>query len=91
MPLMDSFGDFGAVFGDIRKFSSFSAHHDNGFNAGQTVNNNRLVGRSVWNTDWMLILRGAAMLNDADEGLDRFIDNVSDIKIYFQTYSISGN
>lgn len=91
VPLLDSFGDFGAVFGDIRKFSSFSAHHDNGFNASQTVNNNRLVGRSVWNTDWILILRGAAMLNDADEGLDRFIDNVSDIKIYLQTYSISGN
>ena len=91
VPLLDSFGDFGAVFGDIRKFSSFSAHHDDGFNAAQTVNNNRLVGRSVWNTDWMLILRGAAMLNDADEGLDRFIENVSDIKIYFQTYSISGN
>jgi hypothetical protein len=29
--------------------------------------------------------------SNADTGLDRFIDSVSDIKLFFQTYSYSGN
>ena len=41
--------------------------------------NNRLVGRSVWNTKWKLIIPGKTLLNDSNEGLERFI-NVSDIK-----------
>ena len=53
--------------------------------------NNRLVGRSVWNTKWKLIIPGKTLLNDPNEGLERFINNVSDIKIHFETYSYSGN
>lgn len=53
--------------------------------------NNRLVGRSVWNSKWKLVIPGYTLLNDSEEGLDRFIQTVNDIKIYFNTYSYSGN
>ena len=61
------------------------------YNAAQTTPDSRLVGRSVWNTEWVLIIPGGTLLNDANAGLDTFINIVSDIKIYFQTYSYSGN
>ena len=51
----------------------------------------RLVGRSVWNTRWLLIIPGGTFHYDADHGLDTFIENVKDIKLFFQTYAISGN
>jgi hypothetical protein len=76
----------------IRKFSSFRAYHDNGyFDPDQMSYESRLVGRSVWNTRWMLIIAGGTFHFDPDYGLETFIDNVSDIKIFFQTYAISGN
>ena len=53
--------------------------------------NNRLIGRSVWNSKWKLVIPGKALLNDPNEGLDRFIQTVNDIKIHLQTYSYSGN
>ena len=53
--------------------------------------NNRLVGRSVWNSQWKIIIPGRALLNNPHEGLDRFIRTVTDIKINFTTYSYNGN
>jgi hypothetical protein len=53
--------------------------------------NNRLVGRSVWNNHWKLVIPGHVLLNNPDEGLNRFISTVRDIKIHFVTYSYSGN
>ncbi len=53
--------------------------------------NNRLVGRSVWNSQWKLIIPGRTLLNDPNKGLDRFIRTVSDIQLNFTTYSYSGN
>ncbi|MBN9689373.1 MAG: hypothetical protein J0M24_03965 [Verrucomicrobia bacterium] len=53
--------------------------------------NNRLVGRSVWNSQWKLVVPGRALLNNPNEGLDRFIRTVKDIKINFTTYSYNGN
>lgn len=53
--------------------------------------NNRLVGRSVWNSRWKLIIPGRTLLNDPKEGLDRFLQTVSDIKLHLVTYSYSGN
>ena len=53
--------------------------------------NNRLVGRSVWNSKWKLVIPGKTLLNDPNEGLDRFIRTVTDIKLHFVTYSYSGN
>ncbi len=53
--------------------------------------NNRLIGRSVWNSQWKLVIPGRTLLNNPHEGLDRFIRTVKDIKLHFVTYSYSGN
>ncbi len=53
--------------------------------------NSRLIGRSVWNSHWKLVIPGRTLLNDPNAGLDRFIKTVRDIKLYFVTYSYSGN
>jgi hypothetical protein len=50
----------------------------------------RLIGRSVWNTRWLLVIPGASLLGDPDAGLDSFIDGVDDIIVYLQTYAYSG-
>jgi hypothetical protein len=65
-------------------------------NAWETVfdrsaTNRRLIGRSVWNSKWKIVIPGYTLLNDPEEGLDRFIESVDDIKIHFNTYSYSGN
>lgn len=52
---------------------------------------NRLVGRSAWNSKWKLVIPGKTLLNDPQEGLDRFMQTVRDIKLHFVTYSYSGN
>jgi hypothetical protein len=89
IPRNDSLSE---TYGDIRRFSSFRAYHDSGwFDESEATQDSRLIGRSVWNTQWLLIIPGGTFLYDSDAGLDRFIDTVSDIKIFFQTYSYSGN
>ncbi|MBF0453045.1 MAG: TolC family protein, partial [Candidatus Magnetomorum sp.] len=75
----------------IRRFSSFRAYHDSGyFNESQVSYESRLIGRSVWNSRWMLIIPGGTFHYDQDYGIKMFIENVSDIKLFFQTYAISG-
>jgi hypothetical protein len=89
IPMNDSLSD---TFADIRRFSSFRAFHDSGFfDPAETITDSRLIGRSVWNTDWMLIIPGGTFLNNPDQGLDTFVNSVSDIRIFFQTYAYSGN
>ncbi len=90
----------------VRRHSDFRAYHDSGYLNESEINfDSRLVGRSVWNTRWLLIIPGQSLLYDPDEGLDTFIygplmpgtqdertgDGVSDIKIFFETYAYSGN
>jgi hypothetical protein len=53
--------------------------------------NRRLVGRSVWNSQWKLVIPADSLLADPKEGLTRFIQTVTDIKLNFTTYSYSGN
>jgi hypothetical protein len=53
--------------------------------------NSRLVGRSVWNSQWKIVIPAESLLYDKQEGLDRFIRSVSDIKLFLRTYSNSGN
>ena len=53
--------------------------------------NSRLIGRSVWNSKWKLVIPGHTLLDRPDEGLDRFIQTVKDVKLNFVTYSYSGN
>ena len=53
--------------------------------------NQRLIGRSVWNSKWKLIIPGKTLLSDPNEGLTRFINSVKDVHLYFVTYSYAGN
>lgn len=89
-PLLDTLN---GRIGSPRRFSSFRAYHDAGntLDLGEVVYDSRLVGRSVWNTEWMLIIPGLTLNSDPDEGLDRFIDQVKDIRLIFQTYGHSGS
>ena len=79
-----------------RKHQAFRAVDDEIFFFNQLVNNDdftnrRLIGRSVWNSRWKLAIPARTLLADEEEGLDRFIRTVRDIKIYFRTYSFAGN
>ena len=89
IPLMDSLN---GRLGDPRKFSAIRAYHDSGnTEPGELVFSTRLVSRSVWNTEWMIIIPGRLLNSDPKEGLRRFIDQVSDIKLLFEVYGYSGN
>jgi hypothetical protein len=89
IPIHDSLS---SVFGDVRKFSSLRAFHDGGeFDESEAATDTRLIGRSVWNTEWMLIIPGGTLLFNPNQGLDTFINSVGDIRIFFQSYSYSGN
>ncbi len=91
---------------EIRRYSQYLAHHfSEPFDESEIVSSSRLIGRSVWNRKWMMIIPGASFLNDPDAGLDTFINGdlipggggerdgngVSDIHLFFTTYSYSGN
>lgn len=91
---------------DIRQYSSFRAHHySEPFDASEIVTDSRLIGRSVWNREWMLVIPGGTFLYDPEDGLDTFIhgqlipggsgerdgNGVLDISLFFNTYSYSGN
>lgn len=85
------------LFG-LRKHQAFRPVSDESVYSGDSgrlfpseFTNNRLIGRSVWNTRWKIVIPGRTLLNDPDEGLSRFIDTVEDIKLHLETYSYSGN
>ena len=53
--------------------------------------NSRLIGRSVWNTQWKIVIPAYSLLNDEQTGLDRFSQSVKDIQLFLRSYSNSGN
>jgi hypothetical protein len=73
----------------IRRFSSFRASVTEG--EPPLSADTRLAGRSVWNTRWLLIIPGGSMLANGDSALDQFINRVTDINLYLDTYGYSGN
>lgn len=80
--------------GDIRKFSSFRAYPTTSPSAptDDEINfQSRLVGRSVWNTRWLLIIPGQTFNADASKGLTDFQASVKDIYLVFKTFGFSGN
>ncbi len=89
IPLLDSLN---GQLGELRRFSSFRAYHDgsDAVNEDELIFDSRLVGRSIWNTQWVLIIPGLTLNADADEGLLRFIQQVTDIRLILQTYGYSG-
>ncbi|HEX5219301.1 MAG TPA: LamG-like jellyroll fold domain-containing protein [Verrucomicrobiae bacterium] len=89
IPMNDSLSE---SLAQIRRFSSFRAYHDAGvYDDTEATRTTRLIGRSVWNTDWLLIIPGGTFQFDPTQGLDTFINSVGDIKISLQSYSYSGD
>ena len=100
IPIVDQLSD---TFAAVRRFNSFRAYHDSGsFNENEVQStNSRLIGRSVWNTQWMLIIPAGTLHANREEGIARFIhgplvdgertgEGVTDIKLFFQTYAYAG-
>ena len=59
--------------------------------ASTLVYNSRLIGRSVWNGEWWVLIPAASLNADSNTGKNAFLDNVKDIHLYLKTYSFSGN
>ncbi len=81
-------------FAERRRFGDFRAYHtgDGGaIDPAQMATTSRLIGRSVWNTRWLLVIPGAALHADPDYGVDQFLRGVKDIKLQFETYSNEGS
>jgi len=57
----------------------------------QEFTNTRLIGRSVWNSRWKIVIPAYTLLKDEQTGLNRFAASVKDIQLFFRTYSNSGN
>jgi len=76
------------AFGELRRFGDMVMYHD--AEESEMIMDSRLISRSVWNSEWMLVIPGAALLSDQQEGLTQFAEHVSDIKISIQTYSHQG-
>ncbi len=53
--------------------------------------NSRLVGRSVWNSGWKIVIPANTLLANEQDGLNRFVASVKDIELFLRTYSTSGN
>jgi hypothetical protein len=89
IPSMDGLD---GAFGSPRRHADFRIYHGNvdlnGLNDNEQ--STRLVGRSIWNSEWLLVIPGAGLHADPDFGLDQFAENVSDIKLTFKTYSHNG-
>ncbi len=77
--------------GEARRFSSFRASVSEDPSEDNAFNSTRLIGRSVWNDQWILIIPGQSLHADPAEGLDRFVQSVTDIRLNFETYGYSGN
>lgn len=93
--------------GQIRRHSQMRVYNDSDgvVDASELNGDTRLYGRSVWNSQWLLVIPGAGLLSDATEGLNTLIDGnvvpgdtskrdgngIDDIKLTFKTYAYSGN
>jgi hypothetical protein len=82
------------AYGEMRRFTSMRAYPTEAFaslDEATIAANTRLIARSVWNTQWLLIIPGGTLLFDPDKGIDNFINSVTDIRLLMMTYSYSGN
>jgi hypothetical protein len=76
----------------IRKHQAFRAVPDgNVFSTANGFTNGRLIGRSVWNSRWKIVIPGHTLLSNPHNGLKIFEETVKDVLIHFETYSYSGN
>ena len=78
----------------IRKHQAFRPVNDPSFFYGSVPSeftNSRLIARSVWNGQWKLVIPAYTLLNNEQDGLNRFAASVQDIQLFLRTYSNSGN
>ncbi|HWT16214.1 MAG TPA: hypothetical protein VN581_10560 [Patescibacteria group bacterium] len=90
---------------DVRRYGRFRAYHlSEPFDDTQVTADSRLIGRSVWNTKWVMIIPGGTFLADPDQGMETFIhgapipggngerdgNGVDDIRVFFETYAYTG-
>lgn len=78
----------------LRKHQAFRPVDDPAFfysSVPSEFSNSRLIGRSVWNGGWKIVIPAYTLLNDEQEGLNRFAESVKDFELFFRTYSTSGN
>jgi len=76
----------------IKPYARFRAYpYTPDFTPDEMNTDTRLIGRSVWNTQWLLVIPGSTLLSDPQVGIERFIEDVDDIYVYFQTYAYAGN
>ena len=104
MSIYDSYTGSGDPLATIRRYPSLRAFPDSITSEDDMISSTRLVGRSVWNTQWLLIIPAGTLHNDRDFALDTLIKGgdlnqdgiwdqigIQDIEIGFETYSNSGN
>jgi hypothetical protein len=95
----DSFS--GDTLFDVRRSTGIKALIAPGDEFDDTFDNSQLIGRSVWNTRWLLVIPGVNLLGDPDEGVNSFIygkkladgtraGGVTDIRLFLRTYAYSG-
>jgi hypothetical protein len=102
--IYDAYTGSGDPLATIRRYPSLRAYYDQSADADAMLSNTRLVGRSVWNTRWLLIIPAGTLNADRTFALDTLIrgadlnkdgkldqPGIQDIQIGFQTYSNSGN
>ena len=53
--------------------------------------NSRLIARSVWNSQWKIVIPANTLMSNEQDGLNRFAASVKDIQLFLRTYSNSGN
>ncbi len=78
----------------LRKHQAFRPVSDPAFfysTVPSEFTSSRLVGRSVWNSGWKIVIPAYSLLSAEQEGLNRFVSTVKDIELFLRTYSHSGN
>ncbi len=78
----------------LRKHQAYRPVSDPAFFYSTTpaeFTSSRLVGRSAWNGGWKIVIPAYTLLNNEQDGLNRFAATVKDIELFLRTYSHSGN
>jgi hypothetical protein len=78
----------------LRKHQAFRPVNDPAFfytTVPTEFTSSRLVGRSVWNGGWKIVIPANTLFANEQEGLSRFVASVKDIELFLRTYSHSGN
>ena len=89
---LDSAGGISSMVGfDGTSDSGAGIRRHSTLRAGYNFTSTRLVGRSAWNTRWMLVIPASSLNSNFEEALKTFRETVTDIKIGIRAYSRSGN